>query len=58
MLNVKTTTKFLSFLIKNIEHLNPKKSLNHGQVRSTSKKKKKIKTIIINSDFHMKILKY
>ena len=41
MLNVKTTTKFLSFLIKNIEHLNPKKSLNHGQVRSTSKKKKK-----------------
>ena len=38
MLNVKTTTKFLSFLIKNIEHLNPKKSLNNGQVKFTSKK--------------------
>ena len=38
MLKVKTTTKFLSFLIKNIKHFNPKKKfLNHGQVRFTSK---------------------
>ena len=37
MLNVKITTKFLSFLIKNIKHFNPRKSLNHSQVRSTSK---------------------
>ena len=39
MLKVKTTTKFLSFLIK-ILNILTKKSLNHGQVRSTSKKLK------------------
>ena len=53
MLNVKTTTKFLSFLIKNIKYFNPKKKF-----KVKLDLKQKIKIIIINSDFHMKILKY
>ena len=45
--NIITTIKILYSLIKNIKHFNPRKSLNHSQVRSTSKKLKPWSSILI-----------